>query len=94
MEGLPRLVDGSCEVGDRLCWDILCLVRWFGVGHGVGPSGARHRLEMEKRGGHPCVAPREGIGRIDDYWTLRSDVCNSCGMGSTGLVRWRCVYGG
>jgi hypothetical protein len=52
MGGLPRLVDASCEVGDRLCQDILCLVRWVSARHTVGPSGARDRPGMEERGGH------------------------------------------
>jgi hypothetical protein len=37
----PWLVDVLCEVGDRLCRDILCLVRWVGIRHVVGLSGAR-----------------------------------------------------
>jgi hypothetical protein len=37
----PRLVDAFCEVGDRPCQDILCLIRWVGIRHAVGPSGAR-----------------------------------------------------
>jgi hypothetical protein len=60
-DGLPQLVNVSCEVGDGLCQDILCLVRWVsvrfvrwvGVRHVVGPSSARDRLGMKKRGGHP-----------------------------------------
>jgi hypothetical protein len=39
MDGLPRLVDVSCEVGDGQCWDIFCLVQWVGVRHRIGPSG-------------------------------------------------------
>jgi hypothetical protein len=53
MDGLPRLVDTLCEVGDRLCQNILCLVQWVGMRHAVGPSGARDRLGMEKREGRP-----------------------------------------
>jgi hypothetical protein len=49
----PQLVDASCEVGDGLCRDNPSLVRWVGVRHAVGPSGARDRPGMEKRGGHP-----------------------------------------
>jgi hypothetical protein len=52
-DGLPRLVDVPCEVGDRLCQDILCLVRWVGVRHAVGPSGARECPGMETREGCP-----------------------------------------
>jgi hypothetical protein len=29
----PQLVNALCEVGDGLCRDILCLVRWVGVRH-------------------------------------------------------------
>jgi hypothetical protein len=43
----PRLVDASCEVGDGLCRDILCLVRWVGIRHTVGPSGVRERPQTE-----------------------------------------------
>jgi hypothetical protein len=88
------LVDLSCEVRDGLCQDILCLIQWVGVRHGVGPPGARDRVETEKKGGRPRIAPWEGIGCINDYWTLHRDVRNPCGMGSTGLVRWRCIYRG
>jgi hypothetical protein len=35
---------------------------------------------MEKRGGRPRIAPREGISCIDDYWTLHRDVHNPCSM--------------
>jgi hypothetical protein len=94
MDGLPRLVDASCEVRDGLCRDVLCLIRWVSVRHGIGPPGGRDHLETEKRGGHLRIAPREGISCINDYWMLCRDVCNPCGMGSTGLVHWRCVYGG
>jgi hypothetical protein len=52
-DGLPWLVNVSCEVGDGLCRDILCLVRWVSVRHAVGPSGARDCLGTEKRGGRP-----------------------------------------
>jgi hypothetical protein len=55
MDSLPRLVDASCEVGDELCQDILCLVRWVGVRHAVGPSSVRDCLGTEKRGGRPCA---------------------------------------
>jgi hypothetical protein len=61
-DSLPQLVNVSCEVGDGQCRDILCLVRWVGVRHRVGPSGARDRLETENRGGRPRIAPREGTG--------------------------------
>jgi hypothetical protein len=47
----PQLVDVSYEVGDGLCWDNLCLVRWVGVRHAVGPSGARERPGTETREG-------------------------------------------
>jgi hypothetical protein len=49
-DSLPRLVDTSCEVGDGQCRDILCLIRWVGVRHGVGPSGTRDCLGTENRG--------------------------------------------
>jgi hypothetical protein len=55
-----RLVDVSCEVGKGLCQDILCLVRWVGVRHAVGPSGVGERPGMETREGHM----RRGSGRI------------------------------
>jgi hypothetical protein len=95
MDGLPRLVDVSCEVGDRQCRDILCLIQWVGVRHGVGPSSVRDRLEMENRG----LSTRRTTGGdrsypVDDYWTPSSDVHDSCGKGSAGLIRRRCVYGG
>jgi hypothetical protein len=47
-DGLPWLVNASCEVGNGLCQDILCLVRWVGVRHAVGPSGARDRPGTER----------------------------------------------
>jgi hypothetical protein len=88
-DGLPWLVDVSCEVRDRLCRDILCLVQWFGVRHGVGPSGARDCPRTENKGGRPRV-PRVGTCHILITGCLR----NPCGMGSAGLICWRCVYGG
>jgi hypothetical protein len=54
-DGLPWLVNASCEVGNGWCRDIVCLVRWVGVRHAVGPSGARDCLGTEKRGGCPCA---------------------------------------
>ncbi|KAJ7799367.1 hypothetical protein B0H14DRAFT_3787976 [Mycena olivaceomarginata] len=44
--GLSWLVDTLCEVGEGQCWDILCLIQWVGVKHGLGPSDARDHLEM------------------------------------------------
>jgi hypothetical protein len=51
MDGLPRLVNVLCEVGDGLCWDNLCLARWVGVRHAVGLSSARERPGTETREG-------------------------------------------
>ena len=48
-----RLVDASCEVGEGLCRDILCLVRWVGVRHAVGPSGVGERPRTETREHRP-----------------------------------------
>jgi hypothetical protein len=55
-----RLVDASCEVGEGLCQDILCLVRWVGVRHAVGPSGVGERPRTEMREGRT----RQGTGHI------------------------------
>jgi hypothetical protein len=44
-----RLVDVSCEVGEGLCQDILCLLRWVGVKHAVGLSSVGERLRTETR---------------------------------------------
>jgi hypothetical protein len=55
-DGLPRLVDVSCEVGDGPCWDILCLVRWVSIRHAVGPSGVINRLGTNKRSSMCCAA--------------------------------------
>jgi hypothetical protein len=55
-----RLVDVSCEVGEGLCRDILCLVRRVGVRHAVGPSGVGERPRTETREGRTC----RGTGRI------------------------------
>jgi hypothetical protein len=60
-DGLPRLVNASCKVGDRLCQDILCLVQWVDVRHVVGPSSATDHLGTERRG---RVTPWEGTGCI------------------------------
>jgi hypothetical protein len=46
-----RLVDASCEVGEGLCRDILCLVQRVGVRHTVGPSGVGERPRTETREG-------------------------------------------
>jgi hypothetical protein len=72
-DGLPWPVDASCEVGDGLCRDILCLVRWVGVRLAVGPSGARDRSETERRGGRP-----RAMGEDQSH--------SLCGMGSTGFL--------
>jgi hypothetical protein len=53
MDSLPRLVDALCEVGDGVCEDILCLIRWVGVRHVVGPSSARDCPGTEKREDRP-----------------------------------------
>jgi hypothetical protein len=58
----PRLVDVSCEVGNGLCQDNLCLVWWDGVRHAVGLSSARDRPGMEKREGRLCATG--GTSRI------------------------------
>jgi hypothetical protein len=100
-DGLPRLVDMSCEVGDGLCQDILCLVRWVGVRYMVGPSGVIQSLGTEKRGSCPRVAPREGTSRIlllgrvvmNTICVVWGDEHNPCVIGSTGLVRWSRVVG-
>jgi hypothetical protein len=55
-----RLVDASCELGEGLCQDILCLVRWVGFKHAVGPSGVGECPRTETREG--CM--RRGTGRI------------------------------
>jgi hypothetical protein len=52
-DSLPRLVDASCEVGDGLCRDIVRLIRWVGIRHTVGLSGARDRPGTETREGCP-----------------------------------------
>jgi hypothetical protein len=46
-----RLVDASCEMWERLCRDILCLIRWVGFKHAVGPSGVGERPRTETREG-------------------------------------------
>jgi hypothetical protein len=48
-DSLPWLVNVSCEVGDGLCRDIVCLIRWVGARHAVGPSGAINCLGTDKR---------------------------------------------
>jgi len=58
-----RLVDASCEVGEGLCRDILCLVRWVGVRHAVGPSGWES-VRQRKRG-DAVHAPRDRSYPVD-----------------------------
>jgi hypothetical protein len=90
-DGLPRLVDALCEVGDGQCRDILCLVQRVGVRHGAGPV---QEIVWEWKIGGGCPrAPWEGIGCILSmiYWTLCGDVLH---MGCAGLVCWRCICGG
>jgi hypothetical protein len=68
-----RLVDASCEVGEGLCRDILCLVRWVGVRHAVGPSsvGECPRTETRER------RPRAGGPVVSCRWTPCSDECSA-----------------
>jgi hypothetical protein len=68
MDGLPRLVNAPCEVGNGQCRNILRLVQWVGVRHMVGLSSARDRLETENGRGSPRVAPHRSYP-VNDYWT-------------------------
>jgi hypothetical protein len=79
-----RLVHVLCDVGERLCRDILCLVRWVGVRHTVGPSGVGERPRMEMREGCTCWG--------DSYcWrTLSSHERSPRGMRFVGCRRSRC----
>jgi hypothetical protein len=66
--GHPRLVDASCEVGEGLCWDILCLVRWVGVRHAVGPSSVGEHLATDTREGCPCTNRSYLVGGRRSVW--------------------------
>jgi hypothetical protein len=80
-DGLLPLVDASFEVGDRLCRDILCLIRWVGVRYAVGPSSVRDHRGMEKRGGRPHIVPV-----VSYCWMPSSDEHCPCGMRSAGSL--------
>jgi hypothetical protein len=82
----PRLVDVSCEVGDGLCWDTLCLVQWVGVRHAVGPSGVGECPGTETREGRPCA--RGPV--VSCWWMPSSDERSPCGMGSAGFLEMSC----
>jgi hypothetical protein len=49
--GLPRLVDVSCEVEGTQCQDMFCIIHWVAVRHRLGLSGVRDRLETGSGGG-------------------------------------------
>jgi hypothetical protein len=76
-----RLVDVSCEVGERLCQDIFCFVRWVGVRHAVGPSGVGERPRTETREGRTL----QGTGRIVGG---RRVATNTVRAVPGALVRW------
>jgi hypothetical protein len=74
-DGLPWLVDVLCEVGERLCRDILCLVRWVGVRHAVGPSSARDCLGTERRGGRPRAMGGDRSYPIAVHQVVTNTIC-------------------
>jgi hypothetical protein len=90
-DSLPQLVNTSCEVRNRQCWDILCLVQWVSVRHGVGLSGARDclgtgnrgRLSTRAMGGNHSYPVNDLLGAA---WRHAS------GGVRAGLVRWRYAY--
>jgi hypothetical protein len=86
MDGLPRLVNVSCEVGDGLCQDILCLVRWVSIRHAVGPSSARDRPGTEKRGGHPRATGGDQSYPVAGRQVVTNTVCVVWGVPGS----WRC----
>jgi hypothetical protein len=91
MEGLPRLVDALCEVGDGLCWDNLCLVRWVSVRHAVGLSGGRDRPGTEKREGCPRATGGDQSYPVAGRRVVTNTICVAWGA----LGSWRCrVVGG
>jgi hypothetical protein len=83
---VSRLVDVSFEVGEGLCRDILCLVRWVGVRHAVGLSGVGKRPGMEMREG--CPRTRGPV--VSCWWTPSSDKHSPCGMGSARFLEMLC----
>jgi hypothetical protein len=74
----PRLVDASCEVGDGLCRDILCLIQWVGVRHCLVQG-----IVQEQKGGEVISYCR----------TPSSDEHNLCGKGRPPFARGVYVEG-
>jgi hypothetical protein len=73
--------------GNSLFQDILCLVRWVGVRHAVGPSGTRDRPGTERRRGHPHTTGRDGLYPVAGHRVVTNTMWY-------GEHQSRCVRGG